>query len=79
MVPLDFISRALALVYDSRLDLRRASHLLIVGDLRVPRITVRHEFLGNTARVTIDATPRATSTATQEGNTASRSGSTRLL
>jgi N-acetylmuramoyl-L-alanine amidase len=68
MVPLDFISRALALVYDSRLDLRRASHLLIVGDLRVPRITVRHEFLGNTARVTIDATPPATSTATQEGN-----------
>jgi N-acetylmuramoyl-L-alanine amidase len=68
MVPLDFISRALALVYDVRLDLRRASRLLIVGDLRVPRVTVRHELLGNAARVTINATPRATSTVTLEGN-----------
>jgi N-acetylmuramoyl-L-alanine amidase len=67
MVPLDFISQALALVYDARLDLRRASRLLIVGDLRVPRVNVRHEFLGNAARVTIDATPRATSTVTAEG------------
>jgi N-acetylmuramoyl-L-alanine amidase len=67
-VPLDFVNRALALVYGSRLDLRRPSHLLIVGDLRVPRITVRHEFLGNAARVTIDATPRTASTVVQDGN-----------
>jgi N-acetylmuramoyl-L-alanine amidase len=67
-VPLDFINRALALVYDARLDFRRATRLLIVGDLRVPRVTVRHEFLGNAARVTIEATPAATSTVVQEGN-----------
>jgi N-acetylmuramoyl-L-alanine amidase len=66
-VPLDFISRALALVFDSRLDLRRPSRLLVVGDLRVPRVSVGHEFLGNAARVTIDATPRAGSTVLQDG------------
>jgi N-acetylmuramoyl-L-alanine amidase len=67
-VPLDFINRALALVYDTRLDLRRPSHLLIVGDLRVPRITIRSEVVGNAARVTLDSSPGAQSTMTQDGN-----------
>jgi N-acetylmuramoyl-L-alanine amidase len=67
-VPLDFISRALASIYDSRLDLRRPSRLLVVGDLRVPRVTVRQELLGDAARLTIDAAPRAASTVLQEGN-----------
>jgi N-acetylmuramoyl-L-alanine amidase len=65
-VPLDFLNRALSLIYDSRLDLRRPSRLLIVGDLRVPRVTVRHEALGNAARVTIEATPRTTNPVIQE-------------
>jgi N-acetylmuramoyl-L-alanine amidase len=67
-VPLDFISRALAPIYDSRLDLRPSSRLLIVGDLRVPRVAIRHEVLGSAARVTIDATPRTASTVQQDGN-----------
>lgn len=67
LVPTEFISRALALIYDVRLDLRKPAHLLVVGDLRVPRITARYEPLGNAARLTIDATPRATSTVVQEG------------
>ncbi len=68
LVPLDFISRALAPIYDSRLELRRPSHLLIVGDLRVPRVVARHEALGTSARVTFDITPAATATVTQQGN-----------
>jgi len=67
-VPLDFISRALALVYDTRLDLRRPSHLLVVGELRVPRITIRYDVVGNAARVTLDSSPGAQSTITQDGN-----------
>jgi len=67
LVPEDFISRALALVYDAKLDLRKPSRLLIVGDMRVPRLTARYETLSpSTARLTIDATPRAQSTVTQE-------------
>jgi N-acetylmuramoyl-L-alanine amidase len=66
-VPLDFINRGLAPLYDTRLDLRRASHLLVVGDLRVPRIVVRQEIVGAVGRVTIDASPRAASTVTQDG------------
>jgi len=66
LVPVEFIGRALALIYDTRLDLRRQSHLVVVGDLRVPRVSIRHEPLANAARLTIDAVPRAASTITQE-------------
>ena len=67
LVPVEFISRALALIYDSRLDLHKPSHLLVVGDLRVPRVTARYE-TGDPARLTIDATPRANSTISRENN-----------
>ena len=66
LVPVEFISRALSLIYDTRLDLRKPSRLLVIGDLRVPRITVRYDSLGASGRLTIDATPRATATVTQE-------------
>ncbi|HWW86055.1 MAG TPA: N-acetylmuramoyl-L-alanine amidase [Vicinamibacterales bacterium] len=65
LVPVEFIGRALGLIYDQRLDLRKSSRLLVIGDLRVPRIAVRYDPLGSTARLTIDATPRATSTVSQ--------------
>ena len=66
LVPVEFVNRALALVYDLRLDLRKSSRLLVVGDLRVPRITARYDPLGIAGRLTIDATPRATSTVLQD-------------
>lgn len=69
LVPLDFISRALASIYDVRLDLRRQSRLLVVGDLRVPRVTVRAEAGGNLGRTTIDVVPAATPSVAQQGTT----------
>jgi N-acetylmuramoyl-L-alanine amidase len=68
LVPVEFISRALALIYDLRLDLRKPSRLLVIGDLRVPRITMRYDSLGASARLTIDATPRAMSTISQDND-----------
>ena len=69
LVPEEFISRALTLIYDARLDLRKPSRLLVVGDVRVPRLTVRYETVGPTAgRLTIDAVPRALSTVTQDAD-----------
>jgi N-acetylmuramoyl-L-alanine amidase len=67
LVPLDFISRALLPVYDARLELRRPSRLLLVGDLRAPRVTVRDEVAGNVTRLTIDTQPRATAVVAQDG------------
>ena len=67
LVPLDFVSRALGPIYDARLELRRTSRLLIVGDLRVPRVMVRHESCGSSARVTFEVSPAATTAVSQQG------------
>jgi N-acetylmuramoyl-L-alanine amidase len=66
LVPIEFVSRALALIYDSRLDLRKPAHLLLVGQVRVPRLALRYEPLGSAGRLTIDAAPRVMSTVAQD-------------
>ena len=67
LVPLDFITRALVPIYDTRLELRRGSHLLVVGDLRVPRVTARSESTATGARVTVDIAPAVTAAVSQQG------------
>jgi N-acetylmuramoyl-L-alanine amidase len=66
LVPVEFISRALAPIYDVRLDFRPASRLLVIGDLRVPRVTAQYDDSPASLRVTLDIAPRATATVTQE-------------
>jgi len=56
-VPVDFLPRALAPVLDTRLDLRRASRLVVTGDLNVPRIVTRVETGTSSASVTFEITP----------------------
>jgi N-acetylmuramoyl-L-alanine amidase len=68
LVPVEFVSRALAPIYDTRLELRKPSHLLIIGDLRVPRVAIRYDSLGAAGRLTIDATPRTASTVSQDND-----------
>lgn len=57
LVPVEFLPRALAPIYDQRIDLRRNSRLLIVGDLRVPRVTARIDAPGPPTRATIEIAP----------------------
>jgi N-acetylmuramoyl-L-alanine amidase len=56
-VPVEFLSRALGPIYDTRIELRRPSRLLIVGELRVPRISARIEAPGPPTRLVIDISP----------------------
>ncbi len=65
-VPVEFMARALAPFSDRRIDLRKSSRLVIVGDLLVPRIVVRHEVPGPQARLTIDISPPARHTVVHE-------------
>ena len=65
-VPLDFLPRALGPIYGSRIDLRRPSRLLVVGDLRVPRVTARVDIPGPPTRATIEIAPAAPVVATTE-------------
>jgi N-acetylmuramoyl-L-alanine amidase len=57
LVPLDFLQRAVGPVLDTRVELRRPSRLVVVGDARVPRINVRNEPSQGSATVVIDITP----------------------
>jgi N-acetylmuramoyl-L-alanine amidase len=65
-LPMDFVDRALALVYTPRLDVRPVSHLIIVGDVRVPRVQVRLETQPRIARVHFDVTPATPHTVVAE-------------
>jgi N-acetylmuramoyl-L-alanine amidase len=67
VVPIEFISRALAPIHDTRMDLRTGSRLLVLGSLRVPRVVIGQQSLPNSARLTIDTTPVATTAITQDG------------
>ena len=66
LVPAEFISRALAPIYDVRLEYRRASRLLVVGDLRVPRVIAQYDDGPASLRVTFEITPRAGAVVTQD-------------
>ena len=67
-VPVDFVSRALAPVSATRLELRKPSRLILVGDIRFPRVAARVDPQGSVTRVTIDVAPATPHTITQEGS-----------
>jgi len=60
LVPVEFLSRALAPIYDQRIELRRPQRLLLVGDVRVPRVTARIDSPGPPTHATIDVAPQTT-------------------
>ena len=64
LAPVEFLPRALGPIYDQRIDLRRASRLLIVGDVDVPRVTARIDAVGPPTRATVDISPAAPVNAT---------------
>jgi N-acetylmuramoyl-L-alanine amidase len=59
LVPIDFVPRALGPIYDTPIDFRRASRLLIVGSLRVARVVARIDSAGPPTRATIEIMPAA--------------------
>lgn len=62
----DVATKALSLAADTRVDVRRPSRLVLIGDVRVPRVTIRHEAAGAGTRVNLDMVPRTAYTVTQE-------------
>jgi N-acetylmuramoyl-L-alanine amidase len=67
-VPVDFVSRALAPVAGTRVELRKPSRLILVGDIRMPRVAGRLDPSGSMARLTFDVAPSTPHTLTQEGS-----------
>jgi N-acetylmuramoyl-L-alanine amidase len=67
LVPVEFVTRALGPALNTRLDLRKASRLILTGDVRVPEVAVSVESEGGRARVNIDIAPSVPRTVSQEG------------
>jgi N-acetylmuramoyl-L-alanine amidase len=67
-LPLEFLPRALGPALGTSIDLRRASRLVVMGDLRVPRVTVRVDAQPALARLTLDVAPATPHTVVQEAN-----------
>ena len=67
LVPLDFLQRAVGPALQNRLELRRASRLLIAGDVRVPRVSIRVEPSPGSATVIADITPSTPQRVSAEG------------
>ena len=61
-----FCRAPLGRIYDQKIDLRRPARLLLVGDLRVPRVAGRIDSAGPPTRATIVITPATPVTATTE-------------
>ena len=57
LVPIEFLSVALASIYDQRIELRRASRLLVVGDVRLPRVIATIDSAGPPTRASIEIAP----------------------
>jgi N-acetylmuramoyl-L-alanine amidase len=66
LLPVDFVGRVLPQVSGTPIDLRKPSRLIVVGNLRVPRIAARHEPLRALSRVTFDVAPPTPHTVSQE-------------
>jgi N-acetylmuramoyl-L-alanine amidase len=66
LVPIEFLPRALGPIYDQRIDLRRAARLLLVGDVRVPRVSARVDTPGPPTRAAIVITPATPVTVSNE-------------
>ncbi|MEN3336561.1 MAG: N-acetylmuramoyl-L-alanine amidase [Acidobacteriota bacterium] len=67
LVPVDFVSRALAPLAGLRVELRKPSRLLLIGDIRAPRVAGRIEPLGSLARLTLEVLPATPHTVSQDG------------
>jgi N-acetylmuramoyl-L-alanine amidase len=68
LVPVEFVPRALGPLLETRVDLRRPSRLMIVGDVAVPRVTARIDAVGPPTRATVEIAPAAPVRVTREGN-----------
>jgi N-acetylmuramoyl-L-alanine amidase len=66
-VPVEFIRQALGPALGLRVEIRRPSRLVVVGDIRVPRIAGRLERIGPNARLVLDVQPPAPATVERDG------------
>ena len=68
VVPLDFLNRALAPIYTEPLEFRQRSRLVLVGDVRVPRVSAQYRPRAGAGRLTLEVTPSTAHTIAEDAN-----------
>lgn len=68
LVPVEFLSRALGPAGATRIDVRKPSRLVLVGDVRVTRVAMRYDGQGDRARLTFEVDPPTPHRVTEESH-----------
>ena len=64
LAPVEFAQTALGAIYDQRIQVRRASRLILIGDIQLPRITAHLDVSATGTRTTFDVSPATAVTTT---------------
>jgi N-acetylmuramoyl-L-alanine amidase len=67
-VPVDFLRLAVGPALGTRVEVRRPTHVILVGDVRLPRVTTHFERQGPAGRLIINIQPAAPYQVTRQGN-----------
>jgi N-acetylmuramoyl-L-alanine amidase len=67
-VPVDFLRLAVAPALGTRVEVRRPTRVILVGDVRLPRVTTHFERQGPAGRLIINIQPAAPYQVTRQGN-----------
>lgn len=68
MVPVDFLRQALAPAMGVRIEVRRASRVVLVGDVRLPQVSVHFERQGPGGRLIVNIQPATPVQTTRQGS-----------
>jgi N-acetylmuramoyl-L-alanine amidase len=68
IVPVEFVRQALGPAMGQPVEIRRASHVILVGDVHLPQISGTFSRQGENARLALEIEPPAPSTVTREGS-----------
>ena len=68
LAPLDLLSRVIGPALGSHVEVRRSSRLILIGDVRVPQLTVHLERQGAVSRIVVDVQPPAPYRLTREAS-----------
>ena len=66
LVPLEFLNRAVAPLIDERIEVRRLSRLILVGDVVVPRVSGQYRQPNNGENLVLEVIPSTPYTVSQE-------------
>ena len=66
LVPVEFLNRAVSRIHDLNVELRKASRLVIIGDIHVPRVAINLNTIGDEARLAFEVTPTTPYTVSEE-------------